>query len=140
MSNFKPLRDLPEAKKESEIADYWKAHNITEISGGEKQRAAIARALINNPALILADEPTGNLDSKSTREVMNYFLRVNGEFGTSFLMVTHDTFAASHCHRALLLKDGEFVAEEQRKGGRKEFMESLTEMLTLIGGEQDDIF
>lgn len=121
------------------IEDTW-AQNITEISGGERQRAAIARALVNNPALILADEPTGNLDSKSTREVMNYFLRVNREFGTSLLMVTHDTFAASHCHRAVLLKDGEFVAEEQRTGSRKEFLDSLTEMLTLIGGEQDDIF
>lgn len=116
------------------------AQNITEISGGERQRAAIGRALINNPAVILADEPTGNLDSKSTREVMNYFIRVNREFGASLLMVTHDTFAASHCHRAVLLKDGEFVAEEQRTGSRKEFLDSLTEMLTLIGGEQDDIF
>lgn len=114
--------------------------SITEISGGERQRTAIGRALINNPALILADEPTGNLDSKSTREVMDYFLRVNHEFGSSLLMVTHDTFAASHCHRTVLLKDGEFVAEEQRKGSRREFLDSLTEMLTLMGGEQDDIF
>ncbi|MGC7870202.1 ABC transporter ATP-binding protein [Desulfosporosinus sp. SYSU MS00001] len=114
--------------------------SITEISGGERQRTAIGRALINNPALILADEPTGNLDSKSTREVMNYFLRINREFGTSLLMVTHDTFAASHCHRTVLLKDGEFVAEERREGSRKEFLDSLTEMLTLMGGEQDDLF
>ncbi|WP_088187801.1 ABC transporter ATP-binding protein [Desulfosporosinus sp. FKA] len=114
--------------------------SITEISGGERQRTAIGRALINNPALILADEPTGNLDSKHTREVMNFFLRINREFGTTLLMVTHDTFAASHCHRTVLLKDGEFVAEEQRTGSRKEFLDSLTEMLTLMGGEQDDLF
>jgi ABC-type lipoprotein export system ATPase subunit len=113
--------------------------NITEISGGQKQRAAIGRALINNPAIILADEPTGNLDSKSTREVMKYFLQINQELGTSILMVTHDTYAASYCSRAVLLKDGEFVADIRKSGSRKEFLDSITEMLAYIGGEQDDI-
>jgi ABC-type lipoprotein export system ATPase subunit len=112
---------------------------ITEISGGQKQRVAIGRALINNPAVILADEPTGNLDSKSTREVMNYFVNINHEIGTSILMVTHDTFAASYCNRAVLLKDGELAAEIEKTGSRKEFLDSITEMLMLIGGEQDDI-
>lgn len=115
------------------------AKNITEISGGQKQRAAISRALINNPAVILADEPTGNLDLKSTKEVMNYFVHINEKIGTSILMVTHDTFAASYCNRAVLLKDGEFAAEIKRSGSQKEFINSITEMLTLIGGEQDDI-
>ena len=113
--------------------------NITEISGGEKQRAAICRALVNSPAIILADEPTGNLDSKSTREVMNYFVHINHEIGTSILMVTHDTFAASFCRRAVLLKDGEFVANIEKTGSRIQFLDSITDMLALIGGEQDDI-
>lgn len=113
--------------------------NITEISGGQKQRVAIGRAIINNPAIILADEPTGNLDSKSTRDVMNYFVHINNEVGTSILMVTHDTFAASYCNKAILLKDGEFVAERERKGSRKEFLDYITEMLVLIGGERDDV-
>lgn len=113
--------------------------NITEISGGQKQRVAICRALMNNPAIILADEPTGNLDSKSTREVMNYFIDINREMKTSVLLVTHDTYAASHCNRAVLLKDGEFVAETERTGSRKEFFNSIMEMLALTGGEQDDI-
>lgn len=115
------------------------AKNITEISGGQKQRVAICRALINNPAIILADEPTGNLDSKSTRDVMNYFIHINRELRTSVLLVTHDTFAASHCNRAVLLKDGELVAERERTGSKKEFLHSITEMLASIGGEQDDI-
>lgn len=113
--------------------------NITEISGGQKQRVAICRSLINSPAIILADEPTGNLDSKSTREVMNYFAHINHEVGTSILMVTHDTFAASYCNKAVLLKDGEFAAEIERAGSRKAFLDSITEMLVLIRGEQDDI-
>jgi len=113
--------------------------SITEISGGQKQRVAICRALINNPAVILADEPTGNLDSKSTREVMNYFAQINDEVGTSLLMVTHDTFAASYCNRAVLLKDGAFFAEIEKTSSRKEFLDAITEMLVLMGGEQDDI-
>lgn len=113
--------------------------NITDISGGQKQRVAICRALINNPAVILADEPTGNLDSKSTREVMKHFVHVNQEFHTSILMVTHDTYAASYCSRAVLLKDGEFAADIQRTGDRRKFLDSITDMLTLLGGDQDDI-
>ena len=112
---------------------------ITEISGGQKQRVAICRALINNPAIIFADEPTGNLDSKSTKEVMDYFVRINHEIGTSILMVTHDTFAASYCNKAVLLKDGSFMKEIERNGSRKEFLNSVTEMLMLVGGEQDDL-
>jgi putative ABC transport system ATP-binding protein len=113
--------------------------NITEISGGQKQRVAISRALINRPAIILADEPTGNLDSKSTREVMKYFTHINNQLATSILMVTHDTFAASYCNRAVLLKDGEFVTEIEKAGNRKEFFNSITEMLKLLGGEPDDV-
>lgn len=113
--------------------------NITEISGGQKQRTAIGRALVNRPAIILADEPTGNLDLKSTREVMRYFTHINDQLAKSILMVTHDTFAASYCNRAVLLKDGEFAAEIEKTGSREEFYNSITEMLKLLGGEPDDI-
>lgn len=113
--------------------------NITEISGGQKQRTAICRALVNRPAIILADEPTGNLDSKSTREVMKYFTHINNQLATSILIVTHDTFAASYCNRAVLLKDGEFATEIEKTGNRKEFFNSITEMLKLLGGEPDDV-
>ena len=113
---------------------------VTEISGGQKQRAAICRALINNPALILADEPTGNLDSQSTRDVMHHFVRINQKMGTSILLVTHDLYAASCCHRAVLLKDGKFAADIGKTGSRQAFLDSIAGMLTLIGGGQDDIF
>lgn len=112
--------------------------NVTDISGGEKQRVAICRALINAPAVILADEPTGNLDTKSTSDVMKYFVQINLEIRTCILLVTHDTFAASFCKKAVLLNDGRFAAEIVRTGSRREFLDSITEMLALIGGEQDD--
>jgi ABC-type lipoprotein export system ATPase subunit len=119
--------------------DDIQSKGITEISGGQKQRVAICRALINNPAIILADEPTGNLDSKSTREVMNYFEHINQNVETSILIVSHDAFAASYCNRALLLKDGDFIAEIEKTGSKADFSHAITEMLGLIGGEPDDL-
>ena len=77
-----------------------------DVSGGEKQRTAVARALINNPELILADEPTGNLDSKSAQTVIDAFLRAKNELSATIFMVTHDSFAASFCDRVVILKDG----------------------------------
>ena len=77
-----------------------------DVSGGEKQRTAVARALINNPELILADEPTGNLDSKSAQAVIDAFLRAKNELSATIFMVTHDSFAASFCDRVVILKDG----------------------------------
>lgn len=77
-----------------------------EISGGEKQRTAVARALINDPLVILADEPTGNLDSKSSRSVIDAFLQARDTLGATIFMVTHDSFAASFCDRVVIMKDG----------------------------------
>lgn len=77
-----------------------------EVSGGERQRTAVARSLINQPLLILADEPTGNLDSKSSRAVIESFENAREKLGASIFMVTHDSFAASFCDRVILLKDG----------------------------------
>ncbi|MGE6832901.1 ABC transporter ATP-binding protein [Priestia megaterium] len=85
-----------------------------EVSGGQQQRAAIIRALINNPALLFADEPTGNLDSKSAQNVLHTLNALNEKYKTTILMVTHDSVAASFCNRVIFLKDGEIVHEMKR--------------------------
>lgn len=112
---------------------------ITAVSGGQKQRAAICRALANRPALLLADEPTGSLDAAATAEVMRCFARVSREFGAGGLLVTHDAFAASCCRRAVFLQDGTFAAEKVRTGTRREFLGEIAAALAQIGGGQDDL-
>ena len=96
-----------------------------EISGGEKQRAAVARSLINNPLIILADEPTGNLDSKSSRTVIESFGNAKEKMNATIFMVTHDSFAASFCDRVILLKDGMVYRQLERKEERKKFQDVL---------------
>ncbi len=88
------------------------SHRPTELSGGEQQRVAIARALVKNPPLILADEPTGNLDSHSGEEIISILTSLHAEQGITLLMVTHDADIAHRCHRIINLKDGRVVAEE----------------------------
>ncbi len=87
-------------------------HKPTELSGGEQQRVAIARALVKHPPLILADEPTGNLDSRSGEEIISILTTLHTEQGITLLMVTHDTNIAHQCQRIIHLKDGQMVAEE----------------------------
>lgn len=97
-----------------------------EISGGEKQRTAVARALINHPMLILADEPTGNLDSKSSRSVIDSFLQAKQELDATIFMVTHDSFAASFCDRVVILRDGLVWQElSNTTGNRQDFQDQL---------------
>lgn len=91
-----------------------------ELSGGEKQRAAICRALINNPELILADEPTGNLDSHSGSIVINAMEKINQQFGKTIIMVTHDPKVASHCRKVIFLKDGRIIETLNREDDKKE--------------------
>ena len=109
-----------------------------EISGGEKQRTAVARALMNQPYVILADEPTGNLDSKSCKAVIDAFLQAKKEMGATIFMVTHDSFAASFCDRVSVLKDGQVHGELRRSRTRREFMDELLDTIRTLGGDDDD--
>lgn len=109
-----------------------------EISGGEKQRTAVARALMNQPYMLLADEPTGNLDSKSCRAVIDAFLQAKEEMHATVFMVTHDSYAASFCDRVIVLKDGEVNQELERTGSRREFMDQLLDVLRILGGDDSN--
>lgn len=107
-----------------------------QISGGQKQRVAIARAIVTNPELILADEPTGALDSKSARQLLTSFETLNQKLGATILMVTHDAFTASYANRIIFIKDGKIFNEiEKGNSTRKEFFEKIIEVQTLLGGE-----
>lgn len=111
-----------------------------EVSGGQKQRAAVARALITNPKLILADEPTGALDSKSTDSLLNVFNNINSEEGQTIVMVTHSTKAASRAGRVLFIKDGILFHQIYRGGSTNEQMyQKISDTLTLLatGGEKE---
>ena len=109
-----------------------------EISGGEKQRTAVVRALINHPLLILADEPTGNLDSRSSRAVIRSFEQAKQMLGATIFMVTHDSFAASFCDRVILLRDG-VVWRTLEKGGmeRSAFQDHLLECIGRMSREEE---
>lgn len=111
-----------------------------EVSGGQKQRCACARAIVNNPKLILADEPTGALDSKSAQMLLETFQLMNSELGATILMVTHDAISASYCGRILFLKDGEIFYELVRgEKTRREFLNEILDVLSLAGGGVSDV-
>ncbi|MFR1709359.1 MAG: ABC transporter ATP-binding protein [Clostridium sp.] len=112
-----------------------------EMSGGQRQRVASARAIVTNPSLILADEPTGALDSKSSRLLLDSFEKLNEELQATILMVTHDAFTASYAHRILFIKDGKVFNELIRgTDSRKEFFNRIIEVVTLLGGDNGDVF
>lgn len=106
-----------------------------EISGGQKQRAACARALVNSPKLVLADEPTGALDSKSSAMLLNTFQVMNRELGATILMVTHDVFSACYCEKILFLQDGKICIELERKNrNQREYLNRILDIQAGIGG------
>ncbi|MDU4889887.1 MAG: ABC transporter ATP-binding protein [Clostridium sp.] len=112
-----------------------------EMSGGQKQRVAAARAIVTNPSLILADEPTGALDSKSARMLLTSMEKLNKELEATILMVTHDAFTASYAHRILFIKDGKIFNELIRgNDSRKDFFNKIIEVVTLLGGDTSDVF
>lgn len=111
-----------------------------EMSGGQKQRVAAVRAIVNNPELILADEPTGALDSKSAGLLLNSIEKLNKDLEATILMVTHDAFTASYAHRILFIKDGKIFNELVRgNDSRKEFFNKIIEVITLLGGDSRNV-
>ena len=125
-----------------------KALNIQEVlnkypyqmSGGQQQRVAAARAMVTNPAIVLADEPTGALDSNSSRMLLTMLTELNEQLAATILMVTHDAFSASYCHRILFIKDGQVFNELHRgTDTRKDFFAKILEVVSVLGGEQNDL-
>ena len=132
-------------KRVNEIADKLEIKEILkkypyQVSGGQKQRVASARAIITNPKLVLADEPTGALDSKSARQLLENFEFLNEKLQATILMVTHDAFTASYANRILFIKDGK-IFNELIKGNdtRKQFFEKIIEVQTLLGGDLNNV-
>lgn len=131
-------------KRVNEVANILGINNILnkypyEASGGQKQRTAAARAIINKPKLILADEPTGALDSKSSSELLQCLSDLNENNKATIMMVTHDAFAASYCRRIIFIKDGVLFTELVRGGSRKEFFQKIIDILRALGGDNSDL-
>lgn len=128
-----------EVAKELEITEVLNKYPY-QMSGGQKQRVASARALVTKPTLILADEPTGALDSKSARMLLEKFENLNEDLKATILMVTHDAFTASYADRIIFIKDGK-IFNEIVKGNktRKEFFENIIDIVTLLGGDLNNV-
>lgn len=111
------------------------------MSGGQKQRVASARAIVTNPSLVLADEPTGALDSKAATMLLESLENLNKNLNATIMMVTHDAFTASYANRILFIKDGK-IFNELIKGtdSRKEFFNRIIEVITLLGGDSNNVF
>ena len=110
-----------------------------QMSGGQQQRVAAARAMVTNPAIVLADEPTGALDSNSSRMLLTMLTELNERLSATILMVTHDAFSASYCNRILFIKDGQVFNELHRgMDTRKEFFTKILEVVSVLGGEQSE--
>lgn len=130
---------IEDVTKKLEIEDILSKYPY-QISGGEKQRVACARAIVTEPSLILADEPTGSLDSKSARMLLQTFEKINRESHATILMVTHDVFTASYCNRIIFIKDGR-IFNELIKGEdtRDEFFKRILEVVSLLGGDINNV-
>ncbi|MBE5879730.1 MAG: ABC transporter ATP-binding protein [Lachnospiraceae bacterium] len=143
------IQKVPVAEIEKRVQDVAKklgvadvlSHYPYQMSGGQKQRVAAARAVITNPKLVLADEPTGALDSKSARMLLDSFMTMNKELGATILMVTHDAFTASYASRIIFIKDGKVFTEltKEETESRKDFFEKIIHVMTLLGGEMNEL-
>ncbi|WP_308637151.1 ABC transporter ATP-binding protein [Paenibacillus silvisoli] len=137
------LDRVPAPEIESRVDDIMSFFGIADIagkyqyhvSGGQKQRVAAARALAPEPAVVFADEPTGNLDSKSAADIMDMLTQMNERRASTILMVTHDPFAASYCKRIIFIKDGQINVQIQRAGDRKAFFDKILEILSVMRGD-----
>lgn len=141
------IQNVPVKLMDKKIEDIASRLNIKHVlkkypyqmSGGEKQRVASARAIITNPKLVLADEPTGALDSKSSRMLLESFNYLNTELKTTILMVTHDAFSASYASRVIFIKDGKIFNELVKADkSRKEFFDEIIDVVTILGGDLND--
>ena len=131
---------VKEVAKKLNIEEVLKKYPY-EMSGGQKQRVASARAIITKPSLILADEPTGALDSKSAKMLLESMEDLNKNLNATIMMVTHDAFSASYAKRILFIKDGKIFNELIRgNDSRKKFFDKIIEVITLLGGEQNNVF
>lgn len=139
------LDNRPVAEIESRVDQVMNYLDINElsakyqfhVSGGQKQRVATARALVNNPAVCFADEPTGNLDSKSSKQTMEMLAAINRDQNSTILMVTHDPYAASYCSKILLIKDGKvnFIIDRKADTNRTQFFDQILELQSALGSE-----
>ena len=139
-----PAREIE--KRVEEIAEKLDIEDVLkkypyQMSGGQKQRVASARAVIGNPKLILADEPTGALDSRAYRMLLKSFEYLNESMKATILMVTHDAFTASYASRILFIKDGKLFSElrREKEESRKQFFEKIIDVVSLLGGELNDV-
>lgn len=142
------INQVPVEQIGAKVAKIAGTLNITDIldkypyqvSGGQKQRCACARAIVNQPRLILADEPTGSLDSHSSQMLLSTIQRINEQLGATILMVTHDAFSASYANRILFLRDGTIFTEILKGSDpRRVFFEKILDVLTMMGGGQVDV-
>ena len=141
------IQNMPVAKIDGKVRKVAKELDIEDVlskypyqmSGGQKQRVASARAIVTNPALVLADEPTGALDSKSAKLLLERFRYLNTQLKTTILMVTHDSFTASYAGRILFIKDGKVFHELCRGDDtRKQFFDKIIDVVTMLGGDLSD--
>lgn len=141
------IQNVPAAKIDSKVKKVAKELDIESVlqkypyqmSGGQKQRVASARAIITDPKLILADEPTGALDSKAAKLLLERFAYLNKNLKATILMVTHDSFTASYAQRIIFIKDGRIFHELHRgQDRRKDFFDKIIDVVTLLGGDLND--
>jgi putative ABC transport system ATP-binding protein len=141
------IQKMPASQIESAVKTVAGQLGITDVlkkypyqmSGGQKQRVASARAIVTNPKLVLADEPTGALDSKAAKMLLDRFSYLNSEQGATIMMVTHDSFTASYASRVIFIKDGKIFHELSRGAdNRKQFFDKIIDVVTLLGGDMSD--